>query len=418
MMFSDKQKEYFRDADRRWNIKCGATRSGKTYMDYYLIPKRIRNCAGLPGKVLILGNTKGTLQRNIIEPLRDIWGSRLVSDIRSDNTAMLFGERCWCLGADKFTQSDKIRGASVKYCYGDEVVTWNEGVFDMLKSRMDKSYSKFDGTCNPEGRNHWFRKFLDDAEEKNIDLFVQHYTLDDNPFLPCEVSEAIKHEYAGTVFYDRYVLGKWTNAEGLIYRSFADAPQKFITESIKTDEIAFATIGVDFGGGSSAHAFNCTAFAKGLRYMVTVADYHRKDAATPAQLYEDFFTFLGICRARLPGVNIVDAYCDSAEQTLIGGLRKEAEERRAGIDIHNARKGTINDRIRFYCIMQGAGRYFIHSSCRDTIEAFETAMWSDKATADVRLDDGTTNIDSLDAQEYSTEYWQKDMMMIRPGGIK
>ena len=410
MMFSDMQKTYFRDGHHRWNVKCGATRSGKTYMDYFLIPKRIRAAAGKPGKVLILGNTKGTLQKNIIEPLRDIWGGKLVSDIHSDNTAMLFGERCYCLGADKATQVDRIRGCSVKYCYGDEIVTWNKDVFEMLKSRMDKRYSKFDGTCNPEGRSHWFKKFLDTAPEKGVDLYLQNYTLDDNPFLPQEVSEAIKHEYAGTVFYDRYVLGRWTDAEGLIYRSFADEPTTFIVDSIDVKNIVLATIGVDFGGGSSAHAFNCTAFAKGLRYMVTAADYRRKDAATPAQLYEDFFTFLGICRERLPGVSIVDVYCDSAEQTLIGGLRVEADRRKAGIDIHNARKGAINDRIRFYCIMQGAGRYFIHSSCRDTIEAFETAMWSDKGTADVRLDDGKTNIDNLDAQEYSTEAWQKDMI--------
>lgn len=409
-MFSDMQRQFFREGEHRWNIKCGATRSGKTYMDYYLIPKRIRAVAGMPGTVLILGNTKGTLQKNIIEPLRDIWGGSLVSDIRTDNTAMLFGEKCYCLGADKVTQVNRIRGCSVKYCYGDEVVTWHPDVFNMVKSRMDKSYSKFDGTCNPEGRNHWFKEFLDSAPEKDIDLYLQTYTLDDNPFLPRDVSDAIKHEYAGTVFYNRYVLGEWTNAEGLIYRTFADDPQKFIRDSIDTKDLLFASIGVDFGGGSSAHAFNCTAYARGFRYIMTVADYHRKDAATPAQLYEDFFTFLGVCRERLGNVPLTDIYCDSAEQTLIGGMRTEAGRRGARINIHNARKKPIIDRIRFYCILQGAGRYFIHSSCRDTIEAFSTAVWSDKATQDVRLDDGSTNIDNLDAQEYSTETYMKDMV--------
>ena len=409
MMWSEKQREFFAEGHHRWNIKCGATRSGKTYMDYYLIPKRIRAVAGLPGTVLILGNTKGTLQKNIIEPLRDIWGGRLVSDIRQDNTATLFGERCYCLGADKVTQVDRIRGCSVKYCYGDEVVTWHPDVFNMVKSRMDKSYSKFDGTCNPEGRTHWFKQFLDEAEDKGIDLYMQSYCLDDNPFLPKDVSDAIKHEYAGTVFYNRYVLGDWTNAEGLIYRTFADSPEKFV-KGVDPKELLFATIGVDFGGGSSAHAFNCTAYAKGFRYIITVADYHRKDAATPAQLYEDFFVFLGTCRARLGGVPLADVYCDSAEQTLIGGLRTEAGKRDARINIHNAKKRPIIDRIRFYCILQGSGRYYIHSSCKDTIEAFSTAVWVDKATQDVRLDNGTTNIDNLDAQEYSTETYMKDMV--------
>ena len=411
-MFSPMQREYFAWATHRWNIKCGATRSGKTYMDYYLIPKRIRACAGLPGAVLILGNTKGTLQKNIIEPLQDIWGSRLVSDIRSDNTAMLFGEKCYCLGADKASQVNRIRGCSVKYCYGDEIVTWNKDVFEMLKSRMDKLYSKFDGTCNPEGRTHWFKKFLDSAPEKGIDLYLQNYTLDDNPFLPSEVADAIKTEYAGTVFYNRYVMGDWTDAEGLIYRTFADDPQSFTVDDIDMKDLLFATVGVDFGGGTSAHAFNCTAYARGFKYIVTVADYRRKDAATPAQLYQDFFTFLAVCRERLKGVTLVDVYCDSAEQTLIGGLKTEADRRRAKVMIHNARKGAIIDRIRFYSILQSTGRYFIHRSCKDTAEAFCTALWDSKSAHDTRLDDGKTNIDNLDAQEYSTEPYMKDMVSI------
>lgn len=100
-MFTQKQKEYFRNATHRWNIKEGATRSGKTHMDYYVIPKRIRRVAGKEGLIVLLGNTKGTLTRNIIDPLQSMYGTRLVSSIRSDNTADLFGEKCYCLGDRK-----------------------------------------------------------------------------------------------------------------------------------------------------------------------------------------------------------------------------------------------------------------------------------------------------------------------------
>lgn len=145
MSFSPMQQKYFRSATHRWNVKSGATRSGKTYMDYYLIPKRIRAVAGCDGLVVLLGNTKGTLQRNIIEPLQNIWGGSFVSSIKSDNTAMLFGETVYCLGADKVNQVDRLRGSSIKYCYGDEVVTWHPEVFDMLKSRLDKPCCGFQG---------------------------------------------------------------------------------------------------------------------------------------------------------------------------------------------------------------------------------------------------------------------------------
>lgn len=216
--FSLKQKAFWKEANHRWNVKSGATRSGKTYLDYYIIPKRIRSLSRKDGLIVLLGNTKGTLQRNVIEPLQNIWSTSLVSDIRSDNTAMLFGERCYCLGADKVNQADRIRGSSIKYCYGDEVVTWHEDVFQMLKSRLDKPYSLFDGTCNPGSPLHWFKKFLD----SDADIYLQEYRLDDNPFLPSEFIENLKKEYAGTIYYDRYILGKWAVAEGLIYREVAE----------------------------------------------------------------------------------------------------------------------------------------------------------------------------------------------------
>ena len=211
--FSPMQEEYFRNATHRWNVKSGATRSGKTYMDYYLIPKRIRAVAGKPGLVVLLGNTKGTLQRNIIDPLQLIWGERLVSPIRSDNTAVLFGEKCYCLGADKINQVDRLRGSSIKYCYGDEVVTWHEDVFSMLKSRLDREYSIFDGTCNPEGADHWFKEFLG----SDADIYCQNYTIYDNPFNPPEFVRNLEKEYDGTVYFDRYIKGLWVNAEGLVY---------------------------------------------------------------------------------------------------------------------------------------------------------------------------------------------------------
>ena len=104
-------------------------------------------------------------------------------------------------------------------------------------------------------------------------------------------------------------------------------------------------------------------------------------------------------------------YRDSAEQTLIAGMRTEAARRSLGVEIHNARKYPINDRTRFYTAMMGAGRYKILKSCTVTIDALSEAMWDSKAaTADVRLDDGSTNIDNLDALEYSTEPYMRDMM--------
>ena len=393
--FTDKQKEFLNNATHRYNIKAGATRSGKTYLDYYVSPKRIRRVADKDGLVVLLGNTKGTLQRNIIEPLQKIWGTGLVSDIKSDNTAVLFGEKCYCLGADKVSQVDKIRGSSIKYCYGDEVVTWHQDVFEMLKSRLDKEYSKFDGTCNPENPNHWLKQFIDNED---IDVYSQHYTIDDNEFLSPVFVENLKREHFGTVFYDRYILGKWKAAEGIIYRQFADNPERYIID--KPPEIIFATIGVDFGGNKSAHAFVCNGFTRDMREVITLDEFYLKEKISPKELDNAFIDFVKRNKAKYP---VFEAFCDSAESTLIQGFEIAVLRNNIAIDVKNALKGNIINRILFYITLMAHDRYKIMRHCSHTIEALSTAVWDEKKNEDKRLDDGSVNIDSLDALEYTTD---------------
>lgn len=402
MAFTVKQREFLDNANHRWNIKQGATRSGKTYLDYFVIPLRIRRVRDKPGLYVMLGNTKGTLQRNIIEPLQDIYGKDLVTSINSNNISTLFGEKCYCLGADKANQVDRIRGSSIKYCYGDEVATWHEDVFTMLKSRLDKEYSKFDGTLNPEAPQHWFKKFL----ESDADIYCQNYTIDDNPTLDQEFVQNLKREYAGTVYYNRYILGQWAAAEGACYPLFAAQPDEFIVQ--RAPPVMCATIGVDFGGGKSGHAFSCTGYTYGMSQLVVLDEYYCKDALDPATLEQEFCDFVTRCKAKY---TLADVWCDSAEQTLINGLRIAADRNRLGVNVGNAAKKHITDRIRAECRLMAAGRFKVMAHCTHTIDALRSAVYDKKhLTEDVRLDNGTSNIDSLDALEYSFERDINDLL--------
>ena len=241
---SQKQNEYIRNANARWNLKCGAVRSGKSYVDIaFMIPYRIRQVAGKQGLAVIMGVSKETIERNVLQPMREIYTDRLVGSINNRNIAYVCGEPVYCLGAEKVNQVAKIQGASIKYCYGDEIARWNKDVFSMLESRLDKAYSKFDGACNPEYPTHWLKEFIDKPE---LDAYVQDYVIDDNPYLPPAYVESLKNEYAGTVFYDRYILGKWALAEGLIYPMYADAiisPD----EAPSQDKLINKTISIDYG---------------------------------------------------------------------------------------------------------------------------------------------------------------------------
>lgn len=238
---TDRQREYWRCSDHRWNLKVGATRSGKTFVDYFMIPKRILERRDEPGLIVILGNTRETIRRNIIIPMQEIYGSKRVGNIRSDNSCYMFGERVFCLGADNANHVDRIRGSSIKYCYGDEVATWHPEVFEMLKSRLDRPCSCFDGALNPQSPNHWLKEFLD----SDADIYAQHYTIFDNPYLPEEFVDNLCKEYEGTVYYQRYILGEWALAEGLIYPMYQEA----IAEAPpwKEDELRRYSLSLDYG---------------------------------------------------------------------------------------------------------------------------------------------------------------------------
>lgn len=218
-----KQAEYIVNAHHRWNFAVGAVRSGKSHMAVqYIIPQGLRDRHGKKGINLILGASKENIERNVLEPMRQIWGVNMVSEINSRNWASIFGEKVYCIGAEKMNQVSKIRGSEIKFCYVDEIVDVNKEVFEMLKSRLSLPYSICHAAANPSYPTHFVKEFIDSAEN-GVDIYSQEYTIYDNPFLPVEYVRSLEAEYAGTVYYLRYILGKWARAEGLIFPMFLEA---------------------------------------------------------------------------------------------------------------------------------------------------------------------------------------------------
>lgn len=363
MLLSQKQLEFARYANHRWNFKGGATRSGKTYLDFkWIIPLRIRERAGKDGLAVILGVTKSTIERNVLEPMRNLYGDKLVGTISSDNTAWIFGEKCYCLGAEKVSQVSKIRGASIKYCYGDEVADWSEEVFALLKSRLDKEYSCFDGTYNPQYPNHWLKRFLD----SDADIFSQVYTIDDNPFLPPSFVENLKKEYAGTVFYDRYILGKWTLAEGLVYPMFGDS---CIVQDIPDTGDYY--ISIDYG---THNPFSAGLWCVTKTEAVRIGEYYycgreERKEKTPEEYYSDVKRLAG-------GRDIKFLIVDPSADAFIATVKKHHEFKV---------RGAVNDvlpGIQTTAEMIASGKVKIHKSCEDAIREFGLYRWDEKAESD------------------------------------
>lgn len=404
---SPKQDEFIRNATHRYNIKVGARRCGKTYLDnLWTIPTRILERIGKDGLYVILGVSKGTIERNVLQPLRQIYGKNMVGTINSNNIAKLFGEEVYCLGAEKISQVSKIQGTSIKYCYGDEVAKWNQEVFIMVQGSLDKSYSMFDGALNPENQSHWLKKdFLDKVEEKGLDVYVQHYTIFDNPFLSQEFVDNLCKEYEGTVFYDRLILGLWKNAEGIIYKQFADNPSQFIKDKAVDENgnkinFMIISIGIDYGATQGETEFKATGITPYFKQVWTLDEMKLEGLHTPEQMYEKFVEFY----KRVVGEygKVTHAFGDygALGQVITFGLNRYLQQHAIPLKIDDCVKGRIVDRIELDCHLFGQMRRFILKKCKYLIEAYSQALWDDKKE-DERLDDGTTPIDDLDASEYS-----------------
>lgn len=404
---SPKQDEFIRNATHRYNIKVGARRCGKTYLDnLWTIPTRILERSGKDGLYVILGVSKGTIERNVLQPLRQIYGKNLVGTINSNNIAKLFGEEVYCLGAEKISQVSKIQGTSIKYCYGDEVAKWNQEVFIMVQGSLDKPYSMFDGALNPENQSHWLKKdFLDKIEEKNLDVYVQHYTIFDNPFLSKEFVDNLCKEYEGTVFYDRLILGLWKNAEGIIYKQFADNPSQFIKDKAvdeKGNKINFMiiSIGIDYGATQGETEFKATGITPYFKQVWTLDEEKLSGLHTPEQMYEKFVEFYRRVVAEYGRVTHAFGDYGALGQVITFGLNRYLQQHAIPLKVDDCIKGRIVDRIELDCHLFGQMRRFILRKCKYLIEAYSQALWDDKKE-DERLDDGTTPIDDLDASEYS-----------------
>ncbi len=429
MQLSSKQNEYILNATHRWNIKSGAVRSGKSFVDTaYMVPFRIRNVSGKPGLNVILGVSKESIERNVLQPMRELYTSQIVGMINNRNVARICGEDVYCLGAEKVSQVAKIQGSSIKYCYGDEIAKWNKEVFQMLKSRLDKPYSCFDGSCNPEHPTHWLKEFLDNPD---LDIYLQRYKIFDNPFLDPKFVEQLCKEYEGTIYYDRLILGLWKRAEGAIYKKFADNPDAFRCEIVdqidpaaeykqfEKEDIVSIEIGIDFGGTQSGHSFVARGYTDDYREVIAIKSRRivpkeEKEEIDSNKLDELFCDFVqevidkhAVIKKSGDYVeycNLESVFFDNAETVLGNSIRNAVERRFPWISVKAAKKQAINDRIRCTVRLMGAGRFFITKDCESLETALSDAVWDKEVKdRDERLDDGSTDIDSLDAFEYTIE---------------
>lgn len=360
---SDKQKEVVTNLHGRWNLRAGAVRSGKTYETYFSLGWRMRSLPS--GSCLLVGKTERTLARNVLDPMRDIWGSDMVSQVHGDGTVELFGRRCYVCGANDEKAVTKIQGMTLVYAYGDEFTTWPETFFQMLRSRLSQPGACFDGTCNPEGPYHWAKLNLFDKAD-GVSVRAWHFVLDDNPFLDPQFVAALKSEYTG-LWYKRYIQGLWVAAEGAVYDMF--------DESLHVvDDLPIVKrwwTGIDYG---TANPTVFLLFGLGADDCLYAVDEWRWDSTqqggrqkTDGEYSKELRAFLGRWK-QIPTWQFVDPSATS----FITQLYHDKIPNIAYAD------NTVLDGIRRVGSLMAAGKLRFHRRCKGLIQEISGYVWDAK----------------------------------------
>ena len=194
----------------------------------------------------------------------------------------------------------------------------------------------------------------------------------------------------------------------MIYRQFANDPNKFYISNTSHIQPTEVTIGVDFGGNKSGHAFVASGHTYDFKTLYALASKRYVGEYTPQQVDNLLIKFVQEVINKYGKVDYI--YYDNAEPVLGRGIKQAIQKLFPSISVRGAYKMRVNDRIACLVRLLGADRFKINPACETLIEALKTAMYNNKSMEDERLDDGSSDIDSMDAFEYSYERYIKNYM--------
>lgn len=440
-LFSEKHLAYMRGCRRcQINVAEGAVRAGKTVDNAFAFayelettPDRIHLASGstMANAKLNIGDCNGFGLEGQFRG-RCHWGKYKDNEALYVNTAT--GQKIVIFaGAALANSFKKIRGNSYGMWIATEINLHHSSFIEEAFNRqLAAKHIKVFWDLNPSHPKHEiYTRYIDRYAEKQAagdfppGYNYQHFTIYDNATLPSGRIEEIVSRYdAGSIWYIRDIEGKRTIAEGLIYRSIATAvaqttnrfrkPKAEVQKLARQDRFLQIVIGVDFGGNGSGHSFVATAITDGYEDLIALRSEryleggidpltgHRLQDIDPRVLSELFLRFYRQIVSDYGYVTRV--YADSAETVLIKGLRTAMNEADYGdVGVNLAWKRRINDRIFATTSLAAQGRIWFTEDCATLEEALSMAVWNQKHIDLERLDDGSSDIDSLDAFEYTFE---------------
>lgn len=359
----------------------GAIRSGKTaIMAIAFIDDAMRRYNGQ--RFGICGKTVDSAIKNIIVPyISTAYAKRkyrlqwkrsekvlIVSRGKKTNIFEVFG------GRDESSFA-LIQGRTLAGVLIDEVALMPRSFVEQACARCSVDSSKLWFNCNPGSPQHWFYlEWVQQASSKNA--LRLHFDLEDNPSLSENVINRYKNSYKG-VFYQRYVLGQWVVAEGLVY----DFGEKNITD--ERPESGEYYISIDYGTMNPFSAgLWCLRGAKAVR----VKEWYYNGRAENIQLTDE--QYCNAVEDFSKGYDIRKVIVDPSAASFITALRKR------GFTVMQA-KNEVLDGIRRTAILLQSGNIKIHRSCGDTIREFGLYSWDEKATEDTVIKENDHAMDDI-----------------------
>ena len=370
MPISDKQKAIlaFPYTSYKCIIADGAIRSGKTmFMIMSFVRWAMENFNGQ--RFGICGKTVNSAKKNIIEPYLGVRYDKQRYKIKWNSSDKTMTVTCGSrknifevFGGKDDSSYQLIQGRTLAGILLDEVALMPENFVLQAISRCSVEGSRLWFNCNPESPSHWFyNEWIMQPEAHNA--LHLHFLLEDNPSLSEDKIAEYKSWYTG-IFYQRYILGEWVLAEGLVYQ--------FGEENITDEQPRGAEyfISIDYG---TLNAFSAGLWSVTGNKAVRIKEYYYSGRSE--QVLKTDEEYADDIDQLAEGFNISKVVCDPSAASFITTLR------RRGYAVLKANNDVL-DGIRCTSTMLKNGNIKIHRSCVNTIREFGLFSWNDKSSVD------------------------------------
>ena len=361
----------------------GAVRSGKT-LSMSLGFILWASCEFNDSAFAICGKTINSVRRNVITPLLPLlkdYGFICLEKISRNYIDITFlgkTNRFYLFGGKDDSSASLIQGMTLSGVFLDEVVLMPRSFVEQALARCSVEGSKIWFNCNPDNPYHWFyNEWIKKSDEKNA-LYI-HFTMDDNPSLSQKLRNRYKRLYSGT-FYDRFVLGRWTASEGIVYPVFS--PEKHVYKGDVQCECYF--ISCDYGTVNPS-SFGLWGLHNNVWYRIREYYYSPRKTGV-SRTDEEHYTAL----ENLAGdYNINRVIVDPSAASFIECIRRHGKFR-----VVKANNDVVTG-IRHVSTLLKQNKLMFNESCRDIIREFSLYRWSEKAVSDTPVKENDHAMDDM-----------------------